>query len=569
MVRGQLRMGMQSRDLCLPTCLILSKETEEAYEDARPTYDFWEKAATPTEEGLSSAFEVEGLKPVQYEVAADLSGQWKGTKKGGGAKNKERFCLVCDRKSGDIDKPCSTMCNKCKNKKDTGAYRHKHMIDSWECYHTETSAELMEARIKEAEEKIRSDVDDTVKYLQDLRAKTKLKKYPDPTDAENKNDSLDFVPSSKEEEDDFFDLVLDEYEARGMEVPPGASSAGELLPELQEQYVAEEELRELLDGMEHLRDVPGALYLVARVTPCILHGTRRINIKMLSEILNEGMANAFSGKLYPDEKSKTKRIARFKKQVEDIFNLDILGNEETPGHFVLRHEESQDKTPIVSPINIEGDRLRKLVKKLDPLIDAIILEKTERDDNRRERWKACVGEWIPAVETLHKEGLQYTNDELEKYWDHINHWFLLYNQLTGYGGMTNYTHIYISHMHHYMQTKGCMYRYSQQGWEALNKLIRSWFFRRTNRGGGRGKQSKLAPLGRLLQRRLLWLSGDADRLFLEDGAVAEEAEDAARATCKVGAVGEEADGTSMEQIAGFDGLDDDLHAEGDSFGVPI
>ena len=44
--------------------------------------------------------------------------------------------------------------------------------------------------------------------------------------------------------------------------------------------------------------------------------------------------------------------------------------------------------------------------------------------------------------------------------------------------MTNYTHIYVVHMYEHMATKGCLYRYSQQGWEALNKLIRNWFFRR-------------------------------------------------------------------------------------------
>ena len=102
---------------------------------------------------------------------------------------------------------CCSMCGKCKNVKDAGAYRYKHLISQWECYHPKTSVELTETKIKEAEARIKADIDDTKKHLEELKGKSKIKKHPDPTDAEDKNDSIDFQPTSSDEENDFFDLL--------------------------------------------------------------------------------------------------------------------------------------------------------------------------------------------------------------------------------------------------------------------------------------------------------------------------------------------------------------------------
>ena len=58
-----------------------------------------------------------------------------------------------------------------------------------------------------------------------------------------------------------------------------------------------------------------------------------------------------------------------------------------------------------------------------------------------------------------------------------------------------------------------LYRFSQQGWEACNALVKSVWHRRTQRGGGKSHRSVLKPLGRWLQRRMLWLCGMGSRLF--------------------------------------------------------
>ena len=115
--------------------------------------------------------------------------------------------------------------------------------------------------------------------------------------------------------------------------------------------------------------------------------------------------------------------------------------------------------------------------------------------------------------------------EIRTFQHHIDGWFNDWVDVYGKEGCTNYTHMLSSsHVMRYMQEWKCLHRFSQQGWEALNALIKSYFFRRTNRGGlskNGTKKSKLLPIARWLQRRIMWFSGHGDALFLAD----EDAED--------------------------------------------
>jgi hypothetical protein len=96
--------------------------------------------------------------------------------------------------------------------------------------------------------------------------------------------------------------------------------------------------------------------------------------------------------------------------------------------------------------------------------------------------------------------------------------------LHGLEGVSNYIHLLGSgHISVYLHEWKNLYRHSQQGWEALNKLIKTFYYRRTQRGGaanqGKGRKSKLLPIARWLQRRAIWLAGyneDSIKTFLDD-----------------------------------------------------
>lgn len=118
-----------------------------------------------------------------------------------------------------------------------------------------------------------------------------------------------------------------------------------------------------------------------------------------------------------------------------------------------------------------------------------------------------------------KEG-NYTKTELLNFRYFMNQFATNFTHVFGCKMFTNIFHmICVGHVADYMSEWGNLYRYSQQGWESLNSLLKYIFFRRTNIGGGKGKgkgvRSRLKPIGRFLQRRVLWMSGIADRILDE------------------------------------------------------
>jgi len=66
-------------------------------------------------------------------------------------------------------------------------------------------------------------------------------------------------------------------------------------------------------------------------------------------------------------------------------------------------------------------------------------------------------------------------------------------------------------MSDYLLTSHNLYRHSQQGWENLNHLLKTLFFRHTARGGagnaGLGSKNRLLPIAKWLQRRLVFSCG--------------------------------------------------------------
>jgi len=83
-------------------------------------------------------------------------------------------------------------------------------------------------------------------------------------------------------------------------------------------------------------------------------------------------------------------------------------------------------------------------------------------------------------------------------------------ELCGQEGITNYIHMLAAgHISEYLAHWRNLYAHSQQGWEAFNSLLKTFFFRRMGRGGagnrGKGQKSKVIPIARWLSRRLIFI----------------------------------------------------------------
>jgi len=80
-----------------------------------------------------------------------------------------------------------------------------------------------------------------------------------------------------------------------------------------------------------------------------------------------------------------------------------------------------------------------------------------------------------------------TVGEVEAFQSNIDKLFALWVNITGHEGMTNYIHMLAAgHTSEYHVYWGNLYDHSQQGWEAFNSLIKTFFWH-TGCGGAGNK----------------------------------------------------------------------------------
>jgi hypothetical protein len=86
--------------------------------------------------------------------------------------------------------------------------------------------------------------------------------------------------------------------------------------------------------------------------------------------------------------------------------------------------------------------------------------------------------------------------------------------------ITNYIHMLgAGHLVYFISKYRNLYKFSQQGWEAMNQKLKYFYFHNTNHGGCGGRQpgalagDHVLPLMRLMQRSIMWDLGLGDAFF--------------------------------------------------------
>jgi hypothetical protein len=131
-------------------------------------------------------------------------------------------------------------------------------------------------------------------------------------------------------------------------------------------------------------------------------------------------------------------------------------------------------------------------------------------------------DWIEKKDDLNENDIVILHKYTAKFMDQ---WVGLCNGRH----MTNYIHVLGSgHLTYAAKQYGNLYRFSQQGWESLNKLIKHFYFYNTNHGGSLGNGGKdenglftkgsisgqhCYPLMRFCQRFMMWKLGYGDTYF--------------------------------------------------------
>jgi hypothetical protein len=208
-------------------------------------------------------------------------------------------------------------------------------------------------------------------------------------------------------------------------------------------------------------------------------------------------------------------IEAYVKALEKIINTRILGDEMDPLQWEC---PTEDNGQSIGSITLDNNRARKIVANVEELVELSV-----PDSVRKEQLLFAIRKYNAAT-TIMRQKSDFTDEQILQFQANVDDFFQVWVKLYSYAGCTNYIHLLSSgHIAEYMFRWRNLHRFSQQGWEHFNSLLKVFFFRRTAHGGHVGwskskevenfARSKLKPIGRWLQRRMLWLCGIGDEYF--------------------------------------------------------
>jgi hypothetical protein len=136
---------------------------------------------------------------------------------------------------------------------------------------------------------------------------------------------------------------------------------------------------------------------------------------------------------------------------------------------------------------------------------------------------------IKLLWKLIEQKSDYTMHEVDHLHTMCNKFMEQWLDLFGPKHMTNYIHVIgAGHLTFFAAKYKNLYRFSQQGWESLNQLLKHFYFNNTNHGGAAGNGGKTIngtytnevisgdhcrPLMQLCQRTIMWKLGIGDSYF--------------------------------------------------------
>jgi len=492
----------QSKERCFPFEIVIAKDNQNTYRTFEQFFTFIGDAASDGEVDENSVCRNKiypEFLPFNLLSAGDMVGHNKCLKKGGCSFTTENFCIYCDeiRSKSYVPKEelCSSVCEEL----------HANKND-WQCYHqkmlTNENVSMMEEKRQALEELV-----DNIDYLITEENMVEERLFYSSVVSENLLRTFNSIyyqvnVSAASELITYNNLVNKELRLRN--IPTRGSLETKrtvLLLRMKQEY----QLKNLRQSLNHANPDVRAFYSLLTAMPCILHGENHICLKILKMILIEGYSNCLDGSLYSAIRGNgSARFDQYVKDVERLINYEILGDEFNPSqwHFPLQQDVSPKR---VGELKSDNNTARKLLTNSMKLIEISIT-----DNDRKELYISCINNILPSLTLLRKK-TDFTDDDINKFQELFDEFFQRWVQLWGEKSITNYIHIYQSgHISELLFHWRNLYKYSQQGWEALNGAIKTFFFRRTNRGGHTGKhsrKSKLKAISRWLQRRLIFMCG--------------------------------------------------------------
>jgi hypothetical protein len=315
-------------------------------------------------------------------------------------------------------------------------------------------------------------------------------------------------------------FLTDELKLRGLSV---TGNLERWQDRLRKSFRKEAAVFEQLEEPEHGQQRSGALFLLMQAIPCVLHVEKRVGAKVMTMLLIRGVSNVKEeGTLHSAQRPMNKRVEMHIQDVTKIVSTKTLGDEDGPAQWNFPHNPETKETAALC---IENGKMGTVLLKLELIVNISFVGNIaeQADQGDPVRCKAT----LPLIRSaMQKVRLRkgFTNDMLSSFQQDVDGLFQIWVDLHGLEGVSDCIHLFRSrHISACLHEWKNLCRHSQQGWEALNKLIKTFCHGRTQRGGasnqGKGRKSKLPPIACWLQRRAIWLAGhnkDSVKNFLDD-----------------------------------------------------
>jgi hypothetical protein len=500
---GAFRSQLQSKNTQIILKIVIGKEDAAIYGEFKALMEqvagFKGFRIGEEEDGRTADISID-------TVCTDLSATWKGTGKGGACKVCSYFCSCCSTHSDNVQKANPVLCERwCQ-------IQHGNK-PGWSCFHKEfLTDEVVLRQESELENVLKETINGRLVEQDTWLPKCKVGRTDDPripttlSLLDPTSIHFDVTEASQQDRASYSKLLNNDLKVRVLSIRGPLSERQKRLLEAMKE---EKMVRLLQEAIAHgHRGRATALFTTLNNPPCILHMHNRIALKKLTVILKNGLSNALAGRLDGKlfstgqlatlHESTKKRFDAFVKKVENLFNTEVWGTPFAPTHWNLPVDDREKK---ILTLCLDNERCKTAIDSFDRIIDFLLVP-----DNQPAAYKECVHTFRSVMVKV-RQKTPFSDEDIASFQRTTDEWYQMWMTLEGREGCTNYTHLLgAGHVADMLFHHRNLYVFSNQGWEALNMLVKQVYFRRTARGGGRQASSRLLPIARWLQRRLVFMA---------------------------------------------------------------
>ena len=232
---------------------------------------------------------------------------------------------------------------------------------------------------------------------------------------------------------------------------------------------------------------------------CILHLELRCSKNKIGNLFNEGFSH----------RKRPALVNEYTKKVEEIVNTGKVGKSTHQNQW--RFPINTAKDGVAKEFSLKGGASQRILEKADKLIEVCLQFHTLE---YKQEWLEVINKYLEVLEVLNRR-THFTELDIIQFQKLADDYSEKWAKLTGIDGQGNYEHFIRSgHLTHFFFLYGNLYKYSQQGFEAMMSKVKCIYSRCTSRGGNGGEiRSHILQICHFLMRAMLWNSGHGDSYF--------------------------------------------------------